>query len=83
MQCPASNSDSSAGRLGDVWDVWKRPKTRLERPLSLALLGVMRLQAANPLVCRGRLGRLKTSQVVPRRGLEVPGIAGVIEHDVT
>jgi hypothetical protein len=31
----------------------------------------------------GRLGRLKSSQVVPRRGLDVPPVAGVIEGDVT
>jgi len=32
----------------------------------------MKLRVATRLVRRGRLGRLKSSQVVPRRGLEVP-----------
>jgi hypothetical protein len=76
MKCSASNPDSPPGRLerlGDVRDVWKRPKTRLERPVPTGLLREMRFRVATRLVRRGRLGRLKPSQVVPRRGLEVPG----------
>ena len=69
--------------LGDVWDVWKRPRTWLERPLPTGLLREMRLRVGTRSVWRGRLGRLKTSQDVPRRGLDVPVIAGVIERDVT
>ena len=72
------------GRLRDVWDVWKCPKTRLERPALLALLEAMRAREGERLICqRGCLGRLKSSQVVPRRGLEVPPVAGVIWTDVT
>jgi hypothetical protein len=76
-------SVSRQGPQGDVWDVWKRPRTRLERPVPTGLLREMRLRVATRLVRRGRLGRLKSSQVVPRRGLEVPEGPGVIERDVT
>ena len=68
MLHPASEDELA----GDVWDVWKRPRTWLERPVPTGLLREMRLRVATRLVRRGRLGRLKTSQVVPRRGLEVP-----------
>jgi hypothetical protein len=79
MSC-ALPTVSRQGPLGDVWDVCKRPRTRLERPPLPGLLREMRRRVANRLVRRGRLGRLKPSQVVPRRGLEVPSVAGVIER---
>ena len=78
MQHIAFEAGLDRGRLRDVWDVWKRPTTRLERPVPTGLLREMRLKLAIRLVRRGRLGRLKPSQVVPRRGLDVPVVAGVI-----
>jgi hypothetical protein len=74
-------SDIRAGdAIGTFWDVWKRPRTRLERPVPPGLLREMRLRVAVRVVPRGRLGRLKSSQLVPRRGLEVPTAAAVIER---
>jgi hypothetical protein len=68
-------------RLWDVWDVRKRPTTRLERPVLPGLLTPMRLRGA--VAELGCLGASGTSEDAPRRGLEVPTIAVVIERDVT
>jgi hypothetical protein len=79
MPYRASEDELDAGRLGDVWDVWKRPRTRLERPVLLALLDFVTAREGRAVdMPEGLLGRLKSSQVVPRRGLEVPTVAGVI-----
>ena len=34
MHDVAFEGELDRGRLRDVWDVWKRPKTKLERPRS-------------------------------------------------
>jgi hypothetical protein len=71
-----------------AWDVlgrFKRPETPLKRPTRGGL--VVDDETRNRDYCAGRrwgrLGRLKSSQVVPRRGLDVPEVGGVIERDVT
>jgi hypothetical protein len=75
---------SARRRVRDVWDVSKRPRTRLERPDPPGLLTPMRLRVA--LAQPGCTGTSGTSEDVPSRPktwLRSPSGRCVIESDVT
>ena len=52
----------------DVWDVSKRPETPLKRPSRYCFAWRDESEGELASESGGRVGRLKSSQVVPRRG---------------
>jgi hypothetical protein len=84
MRCVASEVEVARDVLGTFGTLGNVPERGWNVPLSLVCLTPMNIESRER-VCtaRGRLGRLKSSQVVPRRGLDVRVVAGVIECDVT
>ena len=73
MHAFADGTRLLSGRLPDVWDVSKHPKTPLKRPGPAGLLRVDETESESASEPGGRVGRLKMSHVVPGRGCDVPG----------